>query len=260
MLVSAQGWSEAEKALQLATALRGPDVEVLGHLPPAQRNCYGSEAEALRRRFGHHHHAEVYRARLKKRTRERGDTLSQLAQDVEGLRYHGPGRYYWGHGGEGEDVSPNSSDEDVAGAARDGNEREAGSAASNSGDLDPELGARDAPLGGAADSPQPTPPPPQRPRRQRRRPGNTRQSRKGQADVLNNMSEMEFFRHLRLTRKSFDDILDLIHKAYGEEPSGTSLYLGPRKSLYLTLWYLGTQSTYREISEMFGVSQSVSRG
>ncbi len=54
------------------------------------------------------------------------------------------------------------------------------------------------------------------------------------ADVLN-MSEMEFFRHLRLTRKSFDDTLDLIHKAYGEEPSGTSLYLGPRKSLYLTL-------------------------
>ncbi|KAK8397162.1 hypothetical protein O3P69_004697 [Scylla paramamosain] len=30
----------------------------------------------------------------------------------------------------------------------------------------------------------------------------------GQADVLNNMSEMEFFRHLRLTRKSFDDTLD----------------------------------------------------
>ncbi|XP_063883752.1 uncharacterized protein LOC135112826 isoform X2 [Scylla paramamosain] len=77
----------------------------------------------------------------------------------------------------------------------------------------------------------------------------------GLADVLN-MSEMEFFRHLRLTRKSFDDTLDLIHKAYGEEPSGTSLYLGPRSSLYLTQWYLGTQSTYREISEVFGVSQT----
>ncbi|KAK8396033.1 hypothetical protein O3P69_005250 [Scylla paramamosain] len=69
----------------------------------------------------------------------------------------------------------------------------------------------------------------------------------GQADVLN-MSEMEFFRHLRLTRKSFDDTLDLIHKAYGEEPSGTSLCT--------SLWYLGTQSTYREILEMFGVSQT----
>ncbi|KAK8381385.1 hypothetical protein O3P69_018454 [Scylla paramamosain] len=72
-------------------------------------------------------------------------------------RYHGPGRYSWGHSREDEDVSPSSSDEDVAGTARDGNERGAGSAASDSGDLDPELGARDAPLGGAADSPQPTP-------------------------------------------------------------------------------------------------------
>ncbi|KAK8376696.1 hypothetical protein O3P69_009957 [Scylla paramamosain] len=44
MLASAQGWSEAEKALQLTTALRGPAVEFLGHLPPAQRACYGSVA------------------------------------------------------------------------------------------------------------------------------------------------------------------------------------------------------------------------
>ncbi len=58
---------------------------VLGHLLPAQRPCYGSVAEALRRRFGHYHQTEVYRARLKKRTRERGETLSQLAQDVETL-------------------------------------------------------------------------------------------------------------------------------------------------------------------------------
>ncbi|KAK8371686.1 hypothetical protein O3P69_015679 [Scylla paramamosain] len=41
--------------------------------------------EALQRRFRHHHQAEVYWARLKKRTRERGETLSQLAQDVEAL-------------------------------------------------------------------------------------------------------------------------------------------------------------------------------
>ncbi len=55
-------------------------------------------------------------------------------------RYHGPGRYSWSHGREDEDANPNSSDEDVAGTARDGNERGAGSAASDSGDLDPELG------------------------------------------------------------------------------------------------------------------------
>ena len=85
MLASAQGWSQEEKALQLVTALRGPAVEVLGHLPPSQHASYTSVAEALKRRFGHHHQAEVYRAHLKKRTRERGETLSQLAQDVEAL-------------------------------------------------------------------------------------------------------------------------------------------------------------------------------
>lgn len=77
----------------------------------------------------------------------------------------------------------------------------------------------------------------------------------GLADILDNMSEMDFFRHLRLTRTSFDLILDCIHEAYGLSPSGSTLYLGPRKALYVILWYLGTQSTYREISEMFGVSQ-----
>ncbi len=55
MLASAQGWSEAEKALQLATALRGLAVEVLGHLLKVQHTCYGRVVEALRRRFGHHH-------------------------------------------------------------------------------------------------------------------------------------------------------------------------------------------------------------
>ncbi|XP_045101469.1 uncharacterized protein LOC123498430 [Portunus trituberculatus] len=82
LLAAAQGWDQAEKTLQLATALRGPAIEVLGHLPPTQRASFPDIAEALRRRFGHRHQAEVYRAQLKKRTRQRGETL---AHDVEAL-------------------------------------------------------------------------------------------------------------------------------------------------------------------------------
>ncbi|XP_045127236.1 uncharacterized protein LOC123513870 [Portunus trituberculatus] len=85
LLAAAQGWDQAEKALQLATALRGPAIEVFSHLPPTQRASFPDIAEALRRRFGHRHQAEVYRAQLKKRTRQRGETLSQLAHDVEAL-------------------------------------------------------------------------------------------------------------------------------------------------------------------------------
>lgn len=104
MLVTAQGWDEAEKALQLAAALCGPAVEVLGHMSPAQHACYQSVAEALQRRFGHHHQAEVYRARLKKRTRERGETLVAA----------GPGC-----GGFGEKSYPMAAEELIVVPARD---------------------------------------------------------------------------------------------------------------------------------------------
>ncbi|MPC87890.1 hypothetical protein E2C01_082770 [Portunus trituberculatus] len=49
LLAAAQGWDQAEKALQLATALRGPAIEVSGHLPPTQRASFPDIAEALRR-------------------------------------------------------------------------------------------------------------------------------------------------------------------------------------------------------------------
>lgn len=44
MLAVVQGWNEAERALQLARVL---EVEVLGHLLPAQCASYASMSEAL---------------------------------------------------------------------------------------------------------------------------------------------------------------------------------------------------------------------
>ena len=85
MLATAQGWTEEERALQLATSLRGPALEILSHLPATKQASFTSLSEALQRRFGHSHQAEVYRAQLKKRARQKGETLSQLAQDVEAL-------------------------------------------------------------------------------------------------------------------------------------------------------------------------------
>lgn len=85
MMADAEGWHGAERALQLASALRGPAMEVLGHLTPAQRSSYSTVTAALQRKFGHQHQAEVYRARLKKREWKRGENLSQFAQDIEEL-------------------------------------------------------------------------------------------------------------------------------------------------------------------------------
>lgn len=60
-------------------------MEVLGHLPPAQHASYTSVSEALQCWFGHRHQTKVYCAQLKKWTCQKGEMLSQLAQDVEAL-------------------------------------------------------------------------------------------------------------------------------------------------------------------------------
>ena len=85
LMAEAQGWNLEERSLQLVASLRGAALEVLGHLTAAQRTDYQRVVEALRRRFGHHQQAEVYRARLKGRLRVRGEPLPQLAQEVETL-------------------------------------------------------------------------------------------------------------------------------------------------------------------------------
>lgn len=88
ILAAVQGWSKAEKAIQF-----------WGTCP--QPTSYESVTEALWHRFGHYHQAEVYCVHLKKRTQERGKTLSQLAQDMEALVRsisHSRGRNYHGGG------------------------------------------------------------------------------------------------------------------------------------------------------------------
>lgn len=65
--------------------LTGP---VLAHLTSRQRTVYSHVVGALQRRFGHHHQAEVYRARLKARVRARGESLPQLAQELETFVRH----------------------------------------------------------------------------------------------------------------------------------------------------------------------------
>ena len=85
LLAQAQAWDEQEKAVQLAASLKGPAVEVLGQLSATQRASYDALVAALERRYGHQHQAEGYRARFRKRVRARGETLQELAQDLENL-------------------------------------------------------------------------------------------------------------------------------------------------------------------------------
>ena len=85
MLARAQGWDDGEKAIQLAASLKGPAVEVLGQLEEAQRLSYSALVDALERRYGHKHQEEAYRSRFRTRVRGKGETLQELAQDLEHL-------------------------------------------------------------------------------------------------------------------------------------------------------------------------------
>lgn len=67
-------------------------------------------------------------------------------------RYHGPGRYSWGHGEREDDISPSSGKEDMTDADQDVDENLGGDGDATDVNGDPELGlgTGDAPLSGTA--------------------------------------------------------------------------------------------------------------
>ncbi len=76
-------WNRKERAMQLAVSLRGSAVTVLTNLPASRRDDYDALTSALRSRFGSEHQAELNRAKLRARMRQREETLPELAEDVE---------------------------------------------------------------------------------------------------------------------------------------------------------------------------------
>ena len=85
IIKDARGWSYKETAIHIAASLRGPAITVLSGLGEMDRVNYVFLTEALERRFGRSYGPEVYRARLKARTRKRDEPLSHVAQDIEEL-------------------------------------------------------------------------------------------------------------------------------------------------------------------------------
>uniref|UniRef100_A0A0L8FXP0 CCHC-type domain-containing protein n=1 Tax=Octopus bimaculoides TaxID=37653 RepID=A0A0L8FXP0_OCTBM len=68
MLADKNDWDEGQRAVQLATSLKGPALEVLGQLSKADKNRYSALVEVLERKYG---------------TMAKGEPLQQLAQDLE---------------------------------------------------------------------------------------------------------------------------------------------------------------------------------
>ncbi|KAK4318809.1 hypothetical protein Pmani_010232 [Petrolisthes manimaculis] len=72
------------------------------------------------------------------------------------------------------------------------------------------------------------------------------------AGHLYEKEEYDFFRNLRVTKKTFNFLLQIFKDTYdphfhdGRDPIPT------KTLLMLTVWYLWNQQTYREIGELFG--------
>lgn len=85
LLSRAAGWSEDNKALQLALCLTDEALACLLLLSPEERSDYWALVGALQRRFGHCEQPGLLRSELCSRRRQPGEPLHVLANDIQPL-------------------------------------------------------------------------------------------------------------------------------------------------------------------------------
>ncbi|MEW8544977.1 MAG: hypothetical protein AB2693_15740, partial [Candidatus Thiodiazotropha sp.] len=79
------GWQYREKSLYLANCLTGDARSILSELDHDGRRDYNTLVEKLANRFGSVNRSEIYRAQLKSRVRNKGESVPELAQAVKKL-------------------------------------------------------------------------------------------------------------------------------------------------------------------------------
>ncbi|GBM27383.1 hypothetical protein AVEN_250417-1 [Araneus ventricosus] len=82
---STNGWTDFVKASQLVASLRGSAAEVLQEIPADKLTDLTTVEKALESRFGDSHLKQFYRTELKTRRQKPGESLQELAADVERL-------------------------------------------------------------------------------------------------------------------------------------------------------------------------------
>ena len=76
-------WKYKEKSLYLANCLTGEARSLLNELDSDGRRDYDTLIERLKNRFGSVNLSEIYRTQLKSRTRNKGETIQELAQAIK---------------------------------------------------------------------------------------------------------------------------------------------------------------------------------
>lgn len=78
-------WNQHQKALNLATSLRGEAQSILGDLDAEGIHDYFALVNQLNQRFGSEHQTEMFRAILRNRVRQPRETLPTLAHEIRKL-------------------------------------------------------------------------------------------------------------------------------------------------------------------------------
>ncbi|UYV63086.1 K02A2.6-like, partial [Cordylochernes scorpioides] len=79
------GWGEAERAINLIVALRGPALDLLQTIPEQDQRSYVSLVSALELRFGDQHSRHVFQSQLKLRRQKMGESLQEFEADLKRL-------------------------------------------------------------------------------------------------------------------------------------------------------------------------------
>ncbi|UYV84436.1 K02A2.6-like [Cordylochernes scorpioides] len=78
-------WGEAERAINLIVALRGPALDLLQTIPEQDQQSYVSLVSALELRFGDQHSRHVFQSQLKLRRQKMGESLQEFEADLKRL-------------------------------------------------------------------------------------------------------------------------------------------------------------------------------
>ncbi|PIK38624.1 hypothetical protein BSL78_24534 [Apostichopus japonicus] len=85
LIAELNDWNKRMKALQLAASLRGPAQSILADLEEEKRRDYQAVVNSLEQRFGRANQTELFRALLRNRARKPGESIPELAHDVQRL-------------------------------------------------------------------------------------------------------------------------------------------------------------------------------
>ncbi len=85
MCAELSGWSDREKATQLAASLDGQALQVLSNLPWGERLNFNHLVSALQNRFQNPHLQNLHRVQLSNRKRRENESMLQLGEDMKRL-------------------------------------------------------------------------------------------------------------------------------------------------------------------------------